>query len=342
MRRFLTKVVLYIVLLSAILGLSLLLIPQEKLGTATFLFSILDKHRLLRESESPRLIFVGGSNLSFGLDSERISRECQRPVVNMGIHGGLGLRYMLNDLRPFIRESDTVVIVPEYDQFVREARHSDGQRELVYVLFDVYPDGRACVRPRQWMHLGKLLPTYAAKKLLLWIQRGVAVLLHKGMRTDFGVYDRKAFNKYGDAVRHWTLAKVPFPPHVVKGTVDHDLVAFLNSFADFLESRQARAYFLYPSFDATSFELSRSFIESLDRVLRDSLLFPVASAPDRYAFPDDLFFNTSYHLNKAGVDLRTGRVIEDLNRIGKRTSWRRENEVQDSGGPRLARERTNR
>lgn len=319
MRRFLTKVLLHIVLLIGILVLSLLFIPHARLGTPTYLYSILDKHRLLRDSGSPRLLFVGGSNLSFGLDSERISRECGTTVVNMGIHGGLGLRYMLNDLRPFIRERDVVLIAPEYDQFVHESGQADGDQELVNVLFDIYPDGRACVRPRQWMHLSRFLPTYAAKKLLLSVKRAGMLILGKRTRTDFGVYGRRAFNEHGDVVVHWRQPGEPFPTHVVKGTVDLDAVAFLNSFVDFLESKKARAFFLYPCFSSTSFGASQGFIQSLDRTLHDSLLFPILSTPDRYVFSDNLFFNTSYHLNKAGVDLRTGRVIEDLNRVGETT-----------------------
>ena len=342
MRRFLTKLAIHMGLVVTVLGLSLWLIPQEKLGTATFLFSLRDKHKLLEDSESPRLIFVGGSNLSFGLDSERIARECQTTVINMGIHGGLGLRYMLNDLRPFIRENDTILIVPEYDQFVRAARHANGQRELVCVLFDVYPEGKARVPLSQWTHLSKLIPTYAARKLLLGIKRGITAALGKPGRTDFGVYDRKAFNEYGDVVRHWDQAKVQFPPHGVKGDIDHDAVAFLNSFVGFLESKKARACFLYPSFDATSYDQSRHFIESLDQTLRDALRFPILSKPDRYAFSSDLFFNTSYHLTKAGVDIRTERVIDDLHHIGVCTSRCLEDGYQDLDGLQLICERTSR
>ncbi len=319
MGRFLKKITLFIILLVSVLGLSLMLIPYKKLGTSTFLFSILDKHRLLRSVASPKLILVGGSNLGFGLDSERISQEFQVRTVNMGIHGGLGLRYMLNDVIPFVHSGDIVVIVPEYDQFVRKGRCSDGQQELLCTLFDIYPEGRAHVSLRQWTHLARFLPTYAASKLVLYLKESAVGVLHGRTQSSSDIYDRRAFNDYGDVVAHWQRARIPFPPHAIKGTIDTDVVAFLNSFACLLESKGVHTYLLYPCFESTSFGLSHNFVELLDQKLHGSLVFPILSPPDRYMLRDDLFYDTPYHLNKAGVGIRTGKVIEDLTPILKKS-----------------------
>ena len=40
--------------------------------------------------------------------------------------------------------------------------------------------------------------------------------------------------------------------------------------------------------------------------------FMVLGAPDRYRMHDSLMYDTSYHLNKTGVDYRTELLIEDL------------------------------
>ena len=313
MKRFLVRLMLYAVLLSCVLMFSLLAIPYKKVAGSTLLFSLLDKHTLLRDAKSPRLIFVGGSNLSFGLDSERISREYRMEVVNMAIHGAIGLRYMVNDIKPFIREDDIVVVIPEYDQF--EGMISYGGQELLCVLFDIYPDGKAQVGPRQWVHLSRFLPTYAASKLTRWVSLGARGLFRKETPTHFGIYDRDAFNRHGDAVAHWSQENVQFAPQAVEGKINVDCVSQLNEFAAFVRSTGAHVYFLYPCYQLTSFRMSSRFIDALDSLLHERLLFPILSTPTRYALPDHLCFNTPYHLNKAGVDLRTQRIIEDLKPI---------------------------
>ena len=39
--------------------------------------------------DQPAVIFVGGSNVRFGIDSESLSKRIGRPVVNYGLHAGL-------------------------------------------------------------------------------------------------------------------------------------------------------------------------------------------------------------------------------------------------------------
>ncbi|MCK4797079.1 MAG: hypothetical protein KAT05_06835, partial [Spirochaetes bacterium] len=46
-----------------------LILFQPKLDENNYLAAIIDKHKLIETVESPRLIFLGGSNLAFGLKS---------------------------------------------------------------------------------------------------------------------------------------------------------------------------------------------------------------------------------------------------------------------------------
>src|SRR5512133_2221049 len=42
--------------------------------------------KLLENTPSPRIILVGGSNVSFGLDAELMQRTLGVPVINDGLH----------------------------------------------------------------------------------------------------------------------------------------------------------------------------------------------------------------------------------------------------------------
>jgi len=63
---------LYIVAVPVFIIIASLLLPSNKSFKKSLMFAQLDKNKLLKETLSPRIIFIGGSNISFGLDSKKI------------------------------------------------------------------------------------------------------------------------------------------------------------------------------------------------------------------------------------------------------------------------------
>lgn len=64
-----------------------------------YMEAIIDKHRRVREIKRPKIILCGGLNLAFGINSQEIQNEFAVPVVNLGLHAGLGLQFTLNELK---------------------------------------------------------------------------------------------------------------------------------------------------------------------------------------------------------------------------------------------------
>src|SRR6476661_8416978 len=107
-----------------------------------YIAAVLEKDRLIRNTPSPKIILVGGSNLAFGVDSKLLQDSLRLPVVNMGLYAKLGLRYMLAQVKPYIRAGDIVVVVPEYDQFYGQFSEGDNtlNTALLYAPRDRIPD----------------------------------------------------------------------------------------------------------------------------------------------------------------------------------------------------------
>jgi hypothetical protein len=99
MKKFIKQLLIVSLLLVTLLAGSLFLIPDYT-ARESALAVLPNKHRMLRETSSPRIIFLGGSNLCFGLDSRRIADTFDMPVVNLGLHAGIGLKFMMEDLKP--------------------------------------------------------------------------------------------------------------------------------------------------------------------------------------------------------------------------------------------------
>src|SRR5215212_5179389 len=117
-----SKLVFKLLGLALAIILSGLLIGQyhTNLRDDSYIAAVLEKDRLIRDTPSPKIILVGGSNLAFGIDSHMLEDSLGVHVVNMGLYAKLGLRYMLAQVKPYIRKGDLVLVVPEYDQFFGE------------------------------------------------------------------------------------------------------------------------------------------------------------------------------------------------------------------------------
>ena len=77
-----------------------------------------------------------GSNIAYGLDSSVIQRELGGHVVNMGVNGYLGVRFMLEEVKDAIKAPDVVVISLEYDSFYKSV---DGTAKDLLMIAKAYP-----------------------------------------------------------------------------------------------------------------------------------------------------------------------------------------------------------
>ena len=81
----------------------------------SFLGELREKCALLcQPSEKPRLILVGGSAVTFGVDGTLLEELLpQYEVVNFGMYAALGTRPMLDLSREQLRPGDLVLLMPE-------------------------------------------------------------------------------------------------------------------------------------------------------------------------------------------------------------------------------------
>jgi hypothetical protein len=300
---------LFVTLLVSVLGFSLLFLKDRSVGD-TILGAVRDKDESLKKMNAGKILFLGGSNLSFGLDSKEVSEAFQRPVMNMGIHAGVGLRYIVNSTKPFIRENDIVVLVPEYENFYSDNFY--GEMELVSSIFDVHPEGKKHIDARQWLFLLQYMPVYAAKK----IRNAIGSAFSKA-DTSVNVYHRRSFNVFGDAFLHWSLPDQDFmSAHQLKGEerVNPEVIGFLADLKKYVIEKKAKLIILPPVIEQQSFQNLGEVIGKINSDLSKAGV-SFASAPVTYSYSRKYFFNSYYHPNKKGVDLRTVQVISDLKKI---------------------------
>ena len=230
-----------------------------------------------------------------------------REVVNLSLHVGLGLSFMVHDVIDEVHEGDLLVILPEYSVLV--SPDWQGSTDLGRFLLEV---------PRGWRSVG-----WSNLPVVLWsyplaVQNRLLTVLNAGGTTGLfehdPIYHRAAFNEWGDVVSH--LGASPACPSVLPtfsyGPLAGGAAGCLRRLECACQRRGAEVVVFPPCLLEESFVHDREAIERLWGALRSELGDAVRGEPAEYAMPRELVFDTVYHLNARGVERRTRLLERDL------------------------------
>ncbi len=275
-----------------------------------------DKERRLASLASPKIVVIGGSNAAFGIDSELLQGRSGHAVINMGLWADVGLPFMLSQVRPYVRRGDLVIITPEYEVFFQNALSTQARYRAASFL------------RRPWIVLSS--PLDAARFMISMtveraqgtVQTTIRKLLGRASRQ--AIYSRGAFNELGDVVTHLdmqpNLDTLEAKRSAIAGqSIDPDVFSALRTFA--LEAGEvgARVVMIPPAIVDIRYRHDKATIDALHASwIRASSEagFKVLGTPADFAFPVEDMFDTQYHLNRKGRELRMERILELLTKCG--------------------------
>lgn len=304
MRSFLRKIVLFVMLfLSTILLLyvSVCFIVGNQYNQ-NYQASLIDKVERLESISEPKIILVGNSNVCFGIDSEMIESTFHMPVVNLGLHGGLGNAFHENIAKLHIGEGDIVIVC-----------HTD------YGDDGTIPDpGLACLTLEWNVELWGILSVrdifpvmkssldYVIKSVFFW-KNGTG-----NLPTD-DCYTRGAFNEYGDVAYERKESEYTFVEGDVKVPgISSACVRRLNGFNRYVMDCGAVLLIAgYPIGDG-EYTPNKSEYQEFQRELEEQLEAEVISDYTDYFFPYSYFYDSCFHLTDEGVRARTEQLIMDM------------------------------
>lgn len=267
-----------------------------------YLATSIDKEARLHSLNSNRLVLIGGSNLAFGINSELIEKELPVKVANLGLHAGLGLTFMLNEVGSLMKKGDVVVLSVAYPLLLDSA---EPDIDLIQFIQELNP------QTENYYH-------FSAKEIILGrLEKFRKYFTPDAYRID-PVFNRTLFNKYGDNEGH--LNQEPLPNLKDSKPINHidtqNAVNLLSAFAEECENRGVQLFISYPPYPKTEFVgKNKERINALDIQLRNRLpKIGFLGKPANYIFDDSLFYDTIYHLHKKGRGMRTQTLIEELKR----------------------------
>lgn len=317
MRKFWIKIIIMAALVISsifIIFFAIFILPINK---SVYEAAHIDKRNFLISRIPPRIILVGGSNLAFSIDSKIIEQKTDYSVINLGLDANLGLRFILGDAKKLMKKGDIIIVSLEYDHFGLTSLDGDGLT-LVH-LIAVDPEALFSLTSlRQFQnifsHLLGLINIEIKDTFFAW---GKGRNMKQRDQCYDPIYCRYSFNEYGDVIIHLTMK---LPDLVTKGPPfpaqpSAESVALIKDFSEFANKQNVKVFYSFPSLAKTRFDQNEKSIVAISNALQKISDLVILDFPETFAYPDDLFFDTAYHLNAKGREKRTNRLISELNKV---------------------------
>ncbi len=273
---------------------------RQKNPHTDYLAALIDKENHLNSLDSNRLILVGGSNLAFGIDSRLMEKKLSKQVANLGLHAGLSLPFMLNEASHLMKTGDVVVLNLEYPLYLD---NFDPDIDLIQFAQELYP-------------IATNYYEFTPKEMMVARYEKFKKYFHPDVFYIDPVFNRQSFNTNGDDTAH--LNKKSFTKLVDRkpiGTIKiGKATESLNEFADAASKVGVTVLLSYPPYPATEYlGKNKQRLIELDSELHRALEgIHFLNHPQEYLFPDNMFYDTIFHLNKDGRKKRTELLIKDL------------------------------
>jgi hypothetical protein len=264
------------------------------------------KERLVREiGETPKIILDGGSATLYGIRAKDVQRAFGLPTVNLALCAGFDLDYIFYRLKKMAKRGDVVILPLEYEHFLYAGGTSSFKAS--YILSN---DREFFVHELRWSQkLEYLRHIMGFNKVFKAVKKSLSRRLTPwplGMLNDNGDITEN-LGKQSLA----GMGPVPVQPGEIKET---EGLMLIKNFSRWAKENGVTVYLSYAnrvySKDYEGEEYARYF-ENLRRYLIQNNMV-VLGTPYDFFFPEDLFYNTLYHLNETGVTLRTKNFIRML------------------------------
>ena len=249
--------------------------PNE--NNSDYMAAIIEKHDRLRRVSGKRIIFVGGSNLAFGIDSKRIENELKIPVINLGLHAALGLEFIINEIKSNLKKEDIIIFSIEY------YLGSKGDYKLKLFTANFFPEAHDYFAHDRTEELGIFIEEKKENlrsNFKLLFSKILPNANKKSTTKELSVYSRDSFNSHGDNVGH--LNKKSSDKLRDGGKIKYRFyegIDILNNFYHFAKLKNIKVYFLFPNYPKSEYLKNNITIEKYHLDLLKHLDMPLLNSP---------------------------------------------------------------
>src|SRR5690606_22397331 len=266
------------------------------------------KFNKLSSIDNNKVVFVGGSNVAFGIDSDIIERKLEVPVVNMALHASLSTYVIVEPVLPYLKKGDIMIISREFgggDKLY-------GSSPKIANYFRFMP---LRARLEVYKNLDAIAPIL--KNIIISSQENLKTLkFEKQYKYRLGPYSSNAFRNDNllDKVIDFKMTNEQYNEIKridLNPISDSELLDYYRGVNEKLKRKGVSVYFSIPAIIDVR-HTRKDMIRYYQKLSEDTGI-PLLSTIT-YDYPRDKMFNTMYHLNKKG---REDRSLNSSSEISK-------------------------
>ena len=293
----------------------LFFVKDKPVPNAVFTQSIIDA-KLVSEvlkSEKPKVLFVGGSNVLFGVDSKQFSESTGIPSINFGCAAGMGPELILDLISNHLSSEDLVVMNWEYEHFRFER---SGIIDLTYLnlLMSYQHEFKRKLPFIDQRHLSLSTPFSHFRE---------AVLCHFNPLVDNNIYrcnwlidnDGNVRSNKGVQISKKELIASPSSLLTTEITFTSDIKDIFSNFVKDCRKRNVQLFASWPNTFANPVYFGNEIVDANIKTIRrfwNSMGVEVVGNYKDSMLESEYFYDTVYHLNAEGVRLRTEKLTSQL------------------------------
>ena len=271
----------------------------------SFNASLVDKYRLLCETEEPKIVFVGGSSLPFGLRCDLVEKELGYAAVDFGVYASLGTRVMTDLSLKGIKKGDIVVLAPELNAQTYSCYFN------AEVLWESLCEDRSMIRALPCSDRAEMYSRYFG-----FLLGKIRISRSDGIGED-ELYSRTSFNRYGDIEYPRPANIMPegydkSQPITISDLYDEDFFDYMDGYAEKVREKGARFFFAFSPTNAPAAAFTADEASALKSYVETRLGCRVLGSVAETTYGPEYFYNTNFHLNDAGAVLHTANLINSL------------------------------
>ncbi len=269
--------------------------------------------RIQPNADGQRILFLGGSNVLFGIDAKRIGEAMAVPSINLGLSAVLRVDEIFAVAKKNLKPHDTLILALEYSYYHFNDNFSS--IEIDYILAHDVDYFHALPMDKQALMMVEI----SAIRLF----GGLAAKAFSPEKS-LGTYKIKTINAYGDETSN---ARSTMPQAYIRHMLEMKALShrldekdkFWSLYKDFLQwcaAHQVRvlvsfpSYLYFPEYEQAE---QRRFFDGIAAWHRKRHIPLLGNAYDfMYQYED--MYDTRYHLNDEGRRKRSDKIIELLKR----------------------------
>lgn len=299
---------------------------------------VVKQELLAQRQHQNKIIFSAGSSAFFGIDSQEVEKRLGVPTLNLGLHIGRPVHFLMAEMVPYLTRGDIVVLPLEFEHYRAATPYTDWFTNQVMSWYPDYfwqldvTEKLKFLRsvPPQRVAMGvltKLLGEHLDRVRSRALKAPEEIL--DLVRTAWNSRDHhpdKMFSFLNLSTRGDAIVSAPEAPLQYVGNpylLDRDFVEpayFWGTLQDFFVTAQARGiqvYITWPPTMKAKLDLAsprmQNTIQAIVNKVRQ-LGIPILGAPSDFQYPDDHFTGSIYHLTSQGRAEHTNRLIDQMKR----------------------------